>query len=424
MAAVYSSTSMMTINNVPDTALAPTTSIPIAAAVACAFALALDMIEMVIGNVLATVFAAQPDRVSSDELSWLLSSVYIGAVLGAPAIGWISDRRGIRVCLAACLVWLALTSCLAGASATIFELTFFRFLSGLSLGAIPPLLIAYLTRIAPVQSRGALIFWVCGSAALAPPFALLLIRWVIEQQPFGIEGWRWPLYAAGVSAMIVGGVFFGLKEAAAETCESTRDNSLRPVDELAKRRPYGRFAFLASVYFLAPWATVGFPLLTGPILLSQGYDLSQALLYVTLATVGPSLGSFVTTSFVDRFDRRVILVGCALVMMIAVAVFALARSPTNLASALLVFGVATAIFITALTIYAAESFTSSVRTFATSSAWAINRAASAIVPIILLPLLHAHSVVVAMLPICLALAASLALIALFGPEGAARRVVR
>jgi putative MFS transporter len=158
-------------------------------------------------------------------------------------------------------------------------------------------------------------------------------------------------------------------------------------------------------------------------LLSQGYDLSQALLYVTLATVGPSLGSFVTTSFVDRFDRRVILAVCALVMIVAVAVFGLARSPTSLATALIVFGVATAIFITALTIYAAESFTSSVRTFATSSAWAINRAASAIAPMILLPLLSAHSVLIAMLPICVALAASLALIVWFGPEGAARRAV-
>jgi putative MFS transporter len=164
-------------------------------------------------------------------------------------------------------------------------------------------------------------------------------------------------------------------------------------------------------------------LLTGPILLSQGYDLSQALLYVTLATVGPSLGSFVTTSFVDRFDRRVILAGCALVMIVAVAVFAVARSPTNLASALIAFGVATAIFITALTIYAAESFTSRVRTFATSSAWAINRAASAIVPVILLPLLNAHSGFISMVPIWVALAASLSLIVWFGPEGAARRVV-
>ena len=413
----------MTATNMQDSALAPATPIPVVAAVACAFALALDMIEMAIGNVLATVFAAQPDRVTSDELSWLLSSVYIGAVLGAPAIGWMSDRRGIRVCLAASLVWLALSSCIAGASATVLELTIFRFLSGLSLGAVPPLLIAYLTRIAPVQSRGALIFWVCGSAALAPPFALLLIRWVIGQQPFGIEGWRWPLYAGGVLALFVGCVFFGLKEAGVETHKSARESSLQSVDEVSQRLPHGRFAFLASVYFLAPWATVGFPLLTGPILLSQGYDLSQALLYVTLATVGPSLGSFVTTSFVDRFDRRVILAGCALVMIVAVAVFALARSPTNLAGALIVFGVATAIFITALTLYAAESFTSRVRTFATSSAWAINRAASAIVPVILLPLLNTHSVFISMVPIWVALAASLSLIVLFGPEGAARRVV-
>jgi putative MFS transporter len=414
---------MTTSTTLDDESITPPATIPVVAAVLCACALALDMIEIAIGNVLATVFAAQPDRVGSSELSWLLSSVFVGAVLGAPVIGWISDRRGIRPCLAASLVWLALTSCLAGASSTILELTIFRFLSGLSLGAIPPLLIAYLTRIAPVRSRGALIFWVCGGAALVPPFALLLVRSVIRGQPFGIEGWRWPLYAAGVLALVVGCMFFGLKDSDAEAQQRARVKVQRRIDPVSKRLPRRQFAFVASIYFLFPWATVGFPLLTGPILLSQGYDLSQALLYVALTTVGPSIGSFVTTSFVDRFDRRVMLAGCTVVMILAVAVFTLARSLVSLGSALIIFGVAAAIFITALTIYAAEIFPSPVRTFATSSAWAVNRAAAAIVPVMLLPLLAAHSVFVSMLTICLALGAALLSVVFFGPDGAARRII-
>jgi putative MFS transporter len=180
---------------------------------------------------------------------------------------------------------------------------------------------------------------------------------------------------------------------------------------------------VAGIYFLIPWATVGFPLLTGPILLRQGYDLGDALLYVTLATVGPSIASFATTSFVDRFDRRVILAGCALLMIGAVATFAMAQSPAACAGALIVFGIAAALYITALTIYAAEIFPPEVRTFATSSAWAINRAASAIVPLILVPLVGAHGTFTSLLPICAALAASVLLIGMRSPSGAARRAV-
>jgi MFS transporter, putative metabolite:H+ symporter len=404
-----------------DRSSRPITRLHIVAAVACALALAIDMIEIAMGNVLSTVFSARSDRMNTAHLSWLLASVYFGAVLGAPVIGWISDRRGIRTCLAASLVWLALMSCLAGASATVLELSVFRFLSGLALGAIPPLLIAYLTRIAPARYRGAFIFWVCGSAALVPPFALLLIRWGIRLQP--LEGWRWPLYGAGLLALVAGCVLARLPESHAWPDTGAATASDRGVGDVPARRNRGHFTFVACIYFLVPWATVGFPLLTGPILLRQGYDLNQALLYVTLTTVGPSIASFLTAPVVDRFDRRVILAGCAVLMIGTVALFVVAQSPASLAAALIVFGIAAAIYVTALTIYAAEIFPSEVRTFATSSAWAINRAAAAIIPLILFPLVGVRSVAVSMLPICLALGASVLLLAVGSPHGAARRAV-
>ena len=379
------------------------------------------MIEMAIGNVLSTVFSAQSAGMGSADLSRLLASVYFGAVLGAPLIGWLSDRRGIRTCLAASLVWLALMSCLAGASATVVELGVFRFLSGLSLGAIPPLLIAYLTRIAPVRYRGAFIFWVCGSAALVPPFALLLIRWIIRLQP--LEGWRWALYGAGVLALVAGCVLARLPESDEWPNAIASGPAGQSVGAVDGPRSRTRFAFVACIYFLLPWASVGFPLLTGPILLRQGYDLNQALLFVTLTTVGPSIASFLATPFVDRFDRRVILAVCAGLMIGAVAIFATARSPVSLAAALIIFGVAAAIYVTALTIYAAEIFPAEVRTFATSAAWGINRAASAIAPLILVPLVGVHSVGLSMLPICAALGFSLLMIGVGSPNGAARRAV-
>ena len=103
--------------------------------------------------------------------------------------------------------------------------------------------------------------------------------------------------------------------------------------------------------------------------------------------------------------------------------FAMARSSVSLAAALITFGIAAAIYVTALTIYAAEIFPAEVRTFATSAAWGINRAASAIVPLILVPLAGVHSVGLSMMPIGVALGFSLLMIGVGGPNGAARRAV-
>jgi MFS family permease len=64
----------------------------LALAVVCGLGFAFDLLEMALGTVLAAVFSTPPNLVSSNELSWLLAPVYVGAVIGAPALGWLADR--------------------------------------------------------------------------------------------------------------------------------------------------------------------------------------------------------------------------------------------------------------------------------------------------------------------------------------------
>jgi putative MFS transporter len=71
-----------------------------------------------------------------------------------------------------------------------------RFFSGLSLGALPPLIIAYLTALAPPRFRGVYIFWTCAFGFLAGPAAVFSIRWLTLLHPWGVEGWRWPFTGA------------------------------------------------------------------------------------------------------------------------------------------------------------------------------------------------------------------------------------
>jgi MFS transporter, putative metabolite:H+ symporter len=388
------------------------------AAIACAVALAVDMIEMAIGNAFSTVFIAAPYHMEPRALSVLLASVYLGAVSGAPGFGWISGRLGIRHCLVVALSWLGATSFLAAASPGMVWLGGFRFLSGLALGAIPPLLIAYLTQMAPPGRRGLLIFWVCGLAALAPPAALMTMRWLLPLQPLGIESWRWLLAAAGMLSLTAAWPFVRLPEAHAWQPGGSEDSGRSAAADSGRQplREVGRRLTLMSViYFLLPWAATGLPLLTGPILIFRGFDVRQALLYVALTTIGPTLASLLTGTFVDRVDRRVTLGGCAVTMVAAVVVFGLARSPTWVGGALVTFGIAAAIYVTALTMYAAEIFPPKIMTFATSIAWACNRGAAVIVPIALFAIVNPRDSFHSLLPVIAAMLVSLVLVSL-GPR--------
>jgi MFS transporter, putative metabolite:H+ symporter len=397
----------------------PITSLHAGAAALCAAGFAIDLMEIGVSNALSAVFSTPPNALSSTALSWLLASVYVGAVLGAPLVGRIADRRGMQSVLAATLLWLGLTSLLAAARPNPLWFGCFRFLSGVALGAYPPLMVAYLTAITPHRYRGLLLFWVCGTAYLAPPLAVFLIRWLTPIRPFGIEGWRWPFLLTGLAALIVGSAFKRLPESPrwllATGREALAEKSFRAFERSRPLRLFGRlirrpqvgegaqdgddvvrgvrgkcfapsFPFVATLYFLQPWAMVAFPLLTGPMLLKRGYNLNDTLLYVAAATFGPAVSAFATSLLVDRTPRRLSLILCCVLLFAALAMFFGSAEPWILMSSVILFGAGVAVYTPIMTMYGAEALPIGIRASATSLAWAGNRLAAVLVPLGILPL--------------------------------------
>jgi putative MFS transporter len=395
------------------------TSLHLGAAALCAAGFGIDLMEISVGNALSAVFSAPPNALSATELSWLLTSVYIGAVLGAPLVGRVADRRGLQPVLAAILLWLGLTSLLAAAFSRPLWFGCFRLLSGVGLGAYPPLMVAYLTAIAPRRYRGLLLFWVCGVAYLAPPFAVFLIRWLTPIRPFGIEGWRWPFVLTGLAALIVGYGFTRLR--APDTGET------RGVEDVApggRARPLGAsFSFVAALYFLHPWVMVAFPLLTGPILLGRGYSLNDTLLYVAVATFGPAVSTFATGFLVDRMSRRLSLVACCAFQLLALVAFFGSTEPWLLMTSVIAFSAGVAVYTPIMTMYGAEILPTDVRASSTSLAWAGNRLAAVLVPLAILPLFsRIGSTAVAWVLGCVLLA-TVGLIVFCGPRHGVERAV-
>ena len=427
----------------------PLKALHVAVACAAAVGFGIDLLEVSVSNALAAVFSAPPHALTSGMLSLLLASVYLGAVIGAPLVGLLADRVGLKRALTGMLLWMGLMSVLAAARPDPLWFSSFRFLSGIALGAYPPLMIAYLTAIAPPRYRGVLIFWVCGLAYLAPPLGVLLIRWLTPRHPLGIEGWRWPFLLAGAAAMLVGVVFWRLPEspqwllqvgrfALAERVLSRfeRSRTLLALDgwfqrrsgsgvpEAAHPRAPNRtiaklFAFTLVLYALHPWAASTFPLLTGPMLLKRGHDLNDALLYVAIATFGPAVSTFVAGIWVDRVERRIAAIATCALMGLALGAFFGFDARGILMAAVIAYAVGVAIYTPTMTVYGAEMFPIQHRASATGIAWAGNRISAVLVPILMLPWFTKDGARVVAIVVSATLVATVVLILCFGPKDAA-----
>ena len=171
----------------------PVTGLHIAILAVCAVGLFADIAELVLSNAFSAILLAPPYNVAHGELSLLLASVFAGGAIGAPVLGWFADRYGRRTALQLALAILAASSLAAASTRDIAVLTGFRFLSGIAIGAYPPLAIAYLSDILPPKRRGMLILLSASLACLGAPAMILLIRWLTPIAPWGVEGWRWGL---------------------------------------------------------------------------------------------------------------------------------------------------------------------------------------------------------------------------------------
>jgi MFS transporter, putative metabolite:H+ symporter len=436
----------------------PLTRLHLTVALACSVALGVDLMEMSLGNALAAVFSAPPYNMDARHLSWLIAAVFLGAIIGAPLLGRLADRRGLKTVLVAALAWLGFTSLLAAASANATWLMAMRFFSGLSLGALPPLIIAYLTALAPPRFRGVYIFWTCAFGFLAGPAAVFSIRWLTPLHPWGVEGWRWPFAGAALMALGASAVLFYLPESPrwllaaaryplavaaferfnrskpvragqkaqiprAESSSDVEGSAAARLGSLSATDGRWRLLFLATIYSLQPASSLGFTLLTGPILLQRGYDLSNTLLYVGVATFGPSVSTLIGGIFIDRIGRREGLALCAAVMISAVAMFFTFNTPIWAMLAVSLFGIAQGLYVPLMTTYGAEMFPTRLRASATSTAWSINRISSFLAPMTIFHILQRTGSQVTAVLIYIPLVLSIVLLLTYGPRGVAGRGV-
>ncbi|HEY5796436.1 MAG TPA: MFS transporter [Bosea sp. (in: a-proteobacteria)] len=414
-------------------------------------ALFADIAEVAVGNALGAVFQAPPRSMTQTELSFFLAAIFAGGAVGAPIFGTLGDRLGRRLALQAALVMVAVGSLGAAASEDAATLIGFRFLSGLGIGACPPLIAAYLADVMPPRWRGTMVCLCAGFAFLGAPAIIFLMR-ATSPAALGLEGWRWALGSGALLALLAAALLALLPESPRWLAATGRSAEAEAALLRFGRRTAGRSAapavasglagqmreavrhrdtagagapllFLCSLYALAPWATIGFPLMSGAVMVAKRFSIGDSVVAAGLIMFGPVIGNLLVAPVIDRVGRRASLIACAVAMSVLGLAFAAATTFVPLVGIGIAFAFCSAIYASVLGVYAAEIVPTGLRASRTSIAWGLGRLVSVFVPLVFFALMH-HVGVWAMFGlIAAALSLSATLVAVAGPQGRSRQAV-
>lgn len=253
-----------------------------------------------------------------------------GLMVGALVIGPFADRFGRKPLLVFSVFFFGLASLGAAFSGSITELTWWRFITGLGLGAAMPSAITLTSEYCPERKRSFLVtVMFCGFTLGSAMGGLLAAQLVADQ------GWRSVLVVGGAAPIAVALVLWALLPESIRFLVLKNPRSAQAARNLARIAPG---ADLAGAVLIGPQKVKGLPvtqlfsrhLIGGTLLLwltffmsllvyylltnwlptfinSSGASMKQAALITMMLQLGGTAGGLILGLLMDRFNPHALL---------------------------------------------------------------------------------------------------------------------
>jgi putative MFS transporter len=367
-----------------------------------------------LGDIYTFAFAApallKTWNLTISTISFITSATFIGMFVGATSGGWISDRLGRKRALMLATLWYSGFSLL---NALVWEPTglfLTRLLTGMGLSAMTVVGITYISEIFPASKRGTFQGWVMTIGLVGVPVTAYVARFCI---PLADWGWRlvfvwgsfgllFPLFSRRIEESprwFENHGRFDEADAVLDRIENAvrRDcGELPPVlDVPAAVVPHGRFRDLAApktrprtIMLIVTWMaqTLGFHGFTAwvpTLLVAHGFSLVKSLAWSSAMSIGTIPGAFIAAMISDRWERKWLIPGVALL----IAACGLAYGLTSVPVAIVVLGFLMEMllrtFASLLYSYTPECFPTEIRNSGAGLAYGVGRLANILGPLVI-----------------------------------------
>lgn len=372
----------------------------------CFLVLVLDGYDLaVVGAALPLIMKEM--GVTATTAGFMASSALFGMMLGAMSFGTLADKVGRPRMLVICIVLFSVFTAAAGLTHDPLSFSATRFIAGLGIGGVLPIVAAQMGEYAPASIRTRLVALVFAGYAVGGILVALTGKQLIQD-----FGWQSVFYVAALPVLLIPLILKTMPESVPFLIRNNRDAHLRAIvaklDPTSQLPPDARFAMPAKtdagdapiralfrdqrgfstimiwiafffglfmVYALSSWLT--------KLLALSGYSLGSALNFILVFNIGAIVGAIGGAWLGDRFNIKHVLVSLYAAGAMSLTLMGFVKSTELLFVIVFIVGATTLGTQLVAYAYAAAFYPAAIRSTGVGFASGVGRAGGILAPIMI-----------------------------------------
>lgn len=372
------------------------------------------LILIIDGYDLAVVGAALPAimqdmGIDATSAGVMAGSALLGTMLGAIFLGTLADRIGRPKMIAICVALFSLFTAAAGLTSDPISFSISRFIAGLGIGGVLPIVTAQMGEFSPARLRTRLVTLVFAGYSVGGILVALTGKHLIES-----HGWQSVFFVAGLPVLLIPLILKTMPESMAFLLKQGRQAELRTIvqrisptlrlsnDAVLVGNPTETKAALDSpikglfsegrgfstvmiwlafmtglfmVYALNSWLT--------KLMAMSGHSLGSALNFVIVFNVGAIVGAIGGGWLSDKFNIKYVLIAFYIVGALALTAMAFTRSTELLFVVVFIVGASTLGTQLIAYAYAGDFYPTPIRSTGVGFASGVGRIGAIIAPVLI-----------------------------------------
>ncbi|MFM0137364.1 MFS transporter [Caballeronia grimmiae] len=388
-------------------------------------------------------------------IAGFIAATFAGLFVGTFCFGWLPDRYGRRAVFTVSLLWYSIGSAIMAIQTTPEAVILWRFITGIGVGVEIITIDSYVTELVPQHMRGRAMAFNQMVMFAAAPVAAILSYWLVPTTVLGIDGWRVVVLAGSTGAVLVWFIRRSVPESprwlASHGQPEKADAIVRDIESIVARQAKGplppplpvveqpvhrrasfaellqppyrsRFVMLVVFNLCQAIGYYGFANWVPTLLIGQGITVTKSLLYSFIIAFALPVGPMLAMLYADRIQRKWLIVGGALVVIVSGIAFGQARSVPALIALGVLISLAGQTISVCYHAYQAELFPTAIRCRANGLVYSASRIGAMMSGFIIAALLRDFGVVGVFAGITACMLVVVVSIGVFGPRTNGKRL--